>query len=122
MEEAEQAYREALLIYRRLSQIQPAVYEPDVTGTLNNLGAVLRNLRRLEEAEQAHREALALRERHGLWLDSTGTYYNWGILEEARGNPTRVLELFEACVERCERGLNQLAEQEHRAFKGMFFK
>jgi CHAT domain-containing protein/Flp pilus assembly protein TadD len=38
----------------------PQVYEPDVAMTLNNLGNVLSDLRRLEEAEGAYREALGI--------------------------------------------------------------
>jgi Flp pilus assembly protein TadD len=41
----------------------PQVYEPDVAMTLNNLGNVLSELRRLEEAEGAYREALGIRRR-----------------------------------------------------------
>jgi tetratricopeptide (TPR) repeat protein len=37
--EAEEAYREALGIYRRLADKEPQVYEPYVATTLNNLGA-----------------------------------------------------------------------------------
>jgi nephrocystin-3 len=59
-EEAEEAYREALEIRRRLAEKEPQVYEPDVAMTLNNLGLVLSDLRRLEEAEGAFREALGI--------------------------------------------------------------
>ena len=42
--QAVDAYDEALLHYRRLARSQPEVYEPDVAMTLNNLGNVLRDL------------------------------------------------------------------------------
>lgn len=57
LEEAEEAYQEALSIRRRLAQAQPQVYEPYVATTLNNLGAVLSDLRRLKEAKAAYEEA-----------------------------------------------------------------
>jgi tetratricopeptide (TPR) repeat protein len=114
MAAARQAYEEALQTYRRLAQSQPGVYLPDVAMTLNNLGNVLRDLREMEAARQAYEEAISLRERHGLWLDAAEAHYNWGLLEEGEQNQQRALELFEACVERCERGMSQLAEREHR--------
>ncbi|MFN3422527.1 MAG: tetratricopeptide repeat protein, partial [Armatimonadota bacterium] len=62
-EEAEEAFREAIEIYRRLAKAEPQVYEPYLAMTLNNLGYVLYNLRRFEEAEEAYREALEIRRR-----------------------------------------------------------
>ncbi len=66
-----------------------------------------------------YEEAIALSEQHRLYLDSAWTYVNWGQLEDAENNVERSIELFEAGVERCERGLSQLMEREHRdLFKG----
>src|SRR5262249_4892072 len=56
-------YAEALAIYRRLADDRPQVYEPNLAGTLNNLGAVLSDLRELGEARDTYAEALAIRRR-----------------------------------------------------------
>nr|MCR4935207.1 tetratricopeptide repeat protein [Oscillospiraceae bacterium] len=58
--EAEERYREALAIYRRLAEANPAAYEPDLAGSCNNLGNLLSATNRLPEAEERHREALAI--------------------------------------------------------------
>ena len=58
---AEQLHREALEIYRRLAQENPAVYEPDLAMSCNNLANLLGNLNQKEEAEQLYREALEIR-------------------------------------------------------------
>jgi tetratricopeptide (TPR) repeat protein len=58
LEQTEEAYREALGIYRRLAKARPEVYQPDVAMTLTNLANVLWKLNRLEETEEAYREAL----------------------------------------------------------------
>ncbi len=58
--EAEESYREALALYRKLAAANPAAYEPDLAATLNNLGILYRNTQRHAEAEEAYREALAL--------------------------------------------------------------
>lgn len=111
---ARAAYEEALTLYRHLAYSQPQVYTPNVATTLHNLGNVLRDLREWASARAAYQEAIALRERHSLWLESAETHYSWGLLEEDEGNAEWALELFEACIERCERGLSQLVEREHR--------
>ncbi len=82
-------------------------------------GSGLYHARELEAARAAYAKAIVLREQHRLWLDSSETYYNWGRLEEDEGDTAQVLELFERCVQRCEQGLHQLVEWEHRdLFKG----
>jgi tetratricopeptide (TPR) repeat protein len=63
LEAAEEAFREALEIRRRLAAARPEVYAPDVATTLNNLGNVLWGLQRLEAAEESYREALEIRRR-----------------------------------------------------------
>ncbi len=58
---AEQAYREALAIYRRLAEsVSRDAYAPYVAGTCNNLAAFCVEHGKPEEAEQAYREALEI--------------------------------------------------------------
>ena len=59
--EAEQAYRQALAITRKLDADFPGRYRNWVAGRLNNIGLVLHASGRLTEAESVHREALAIR-------------------------------------------------------------
>ena len=61
MKEAEQAYGEALAIYRKLAETNPDAYLPDVAMTLNNLALLYSGTQRMREAEQAYGEALAIR-------------------------------------------------------------
>ena len=58
--EAEERYREALAIRRRLAEANPAAYEPDLAMSCNNLGVLLSDTNRLPEAEERYREALAI--------------------------------------------------------------
>lgn len=58
MEEAEEFYREALDLYRRLAATNPAAFEPNIATTCNNLGKLLSDTHRMEEAEEFFREAL----------------------------------------------------------------
>ncbi len=60
MQEAEEQYREALTIRRRLAETNPAAYEPDVAMTCNNLAALCYSTNRMAEAEEQYREALAI--------------------------------------------------------------
>jgi tetratricopeptide (TPR) repeat protein len=61
MEEARQAYEEALKIRRQLAQQNPETYLADVATTLNNLGTLNGVQYRMEEAHQAFEEALKIR-------------------------------------------------------------
>ncbi|MGH8590414.1 MAG: tetratricopeptide repeat protein [Gammaproteobacteria bacterium] len=58
MDEARQAYEEALKIRRKLAETNPETYLPDVAGTLNNLGILHSDQNRMGEARQAYEEAL----------------------------------------------------------------
>jgi tetratricopeptide (TPR) repeat protein len=58
MEEARNAYQEALQDYRLLAEKNPDVYLPYVAGTLNNLGILHSDQNRMEEARNAYQEAL----------------------------------------------------------------
>ena len=60
---ARAAYADALALRRQLVRERPQVYEPNVAGTLHNLGNVLLDLRELEQARVVYAEALALRRR-----------------------------------------------------------
>jgi tetratricopeptide (TPR) repeat protein len=61
IKEAEEAYREALSIYRELAQANPEAYRPYVATTLNNLALLYSDTQRMKEAEEAYREALSIR-------------------------------------------------------------
>jgi len=58
--EAEDAYREALAIRRRLAGTNPAAFQPFVAETLYNLGLFYIHTQRFTEAETADREALEI--------------------------------------------------------------
>ncbi|HYO54468.1 tetratricopeptide repeat protein [Archangium sp.] len=60
-EEALEATREAVEVYRALAERTPDAFRPDLAGSLNNLGAMLSELGRREEALEATREAVELR-------------------------------------------------------------
>ena len=57
-EQAENAYREALQIRKRLAEINPDTYLPDVARTQNNFGTLYSDTEKYEQAENAYREAL----------------------------------------------------------------
>jgi len=57
--EAVALLQQALAIYRKRAKAEPAAFEPDVAGTLNNLGNVLRALGDRDAARQAYEEAVA---------------------------------------------------------------
>ncbi len=60
--DAEKLYQEALSISRELAKANPAVYLPDVAGTLNNLGILVEaDSGRRDEAEKLYQEALTIR-------------------------------------------------------------
>ncbi|MDT7808867.1 MAG: hypothetical protein QOJ70_2680 [Acidobacteriota bacterium] len=59
LNEAAEAYEEALELYRALAKQQPQAYTPHVAVTLNNLGNVQARLRMLDEADVTLEEALA---------------------------------------------------------------
>ena len=63
MDEAHQAYDEALKIRRELAQKNPDTYLPAVADTLNNLGMLDSEQNRMDEARQAYDEALGIYQR-----------------------------------------------------------
>jgi tetratricopeptide (TPR) repeat protein len=62
-EEALAPAQEAVEVYRRLAQANPAAHEPDLAGALSNLGASLAQVGRREEALAPAQEAVTIRRR-----------------------------------------------------------
>ncbi|MGH3774214.1 MAG: tetratricopeptide repeat protein, partial [Pseudonocardiaceae bacterium] len=62
-QQALEATTEAVDVYRRLAEVNPAAFEPDLAMALNNLGNRLSNLGRREEALAATTEAVEIRRR-----------------------------------------------------------
>ena len=58
---SEPLYVEALVIYRKLAEGNPAAYLPDVASTLNNLAILHMDTNRHKEAEAEYGEALGIR-------------------------------------------------------------
>jgi tetratricopeptide (TPR) repeat protein len=58
--EAEEAYREALRIYRDLRQANSAAYLPHIAATLNNLAMLYNATQRIADSEKAYSEALQI--------------------------------------------------------------
>ena len=56
LQEAEEAYQEALMTYRQLAKANAAAYLPNVATILNNLAILYRQTQRLQEAEEAYQE------------------------------------------------------------------
>jgi tetratricopeptide (TPR) repeat protein len=61
MKEAEQAYDEALAIYRKLAETNSDAFMPDVAITLNNIANLYSDTQRMKEAEQVYAEVLTIR-------------------------------------------------------------
>ncbi|MDH2394172.1 tetratricopeptide repeat protein, partial [Streptomyces sp. HNM0663] len=62
-DEALTATQEAVDVYRRLAAGNPAAYEPDLAGSLSNLGNRLSEVGRRDEALTATQEAVEIRRR-----------------------------------------------------------
>src|SRR3990167_5227629 len=60
-EDALKSYKEALEIYRKLVQVNPQRYLPDVAMTLNNLGILQSKKNEFEDALKSYKEALEIR-------------------------------------------------------------
>ena len=63
VDDARQAYEEALKIRRELARKNPETYLPDLAMTLNNLGNLHSDQNRMEDARQAYEEALNIYQR-----------------------------------------------------------
>jgi tetratricopeptide (TPR) repeat protein len=63
MDDARQAYEEALKIFRELARKNPETYLPYVATTLNNLGVLHHGQNRMDDARQAYEEALSIYKR-----------------------------------------------------------
>ena len=59
-DEALTAIQDAVEVYRRLAEANPAAYEPDLAASLNNLSLRLADAGRKKESDQASREAADL--------------------------------------------------------------
>jgi CHAT domain-containing protein len=119
LEAAVEAYQQALAIYRQLAQQQPQVYEPDMAGTLNNLGTALRGLRRYEAAVEAYQQALAIyrqlaQQRPQVYEPDVAMTLN------NLGNALSDLRRLEAAVEAYQQALaiyRQLAQQQPQVYE-----
>src|ERR1700741_1656727 len=60
MKEAEASYREALDIYRQLTEANPATYQRKLADTLDNLATLYWTTQRMKEAEATFQESLEL--------------------------------------------------------------
>jgi tetratricopeptide (TPR) repeat protein len=58
--QAEEAFAEALAVYRKLAQANPGAWLPDIAATLNNLANLYSDTQRMMQAEEAYAEALDL--------------------------------------------------------------
>ena len=110
--------REALTIYRRLAQAEPAAFEPDVAMTLNNLGTVLGELGDRAGARAAYEEALRLAGRGDSFLQAR-VMANLAVLLYEEGERRRGLLLARQAVESVETALSDPRYAEVRySFKG----
>ena len=57
---AKQYYEEILVTYRALATKNPQAYNPDLAGTLNNLGLLLSNNNEIKQAKDCYQEALKI--------------------------------------------------------------
>jgi tetratricopeptide (TPR) repeat protein len=88
MPQAEDAYIEALKLYRALANKSPDVFLPDVAKILNNLGIYYFDNQKMPQAEAAYTEALNIRRTFAIkkpeaflpdlanTLNNLGTYYS----------------------------------------------
>ena len=58
---AKQYYEEILVTYRALATKNPQAYNPDLAGTLNNLGLLLSNNNEIKQAKDCYQEALDIK-------------------------------------------------------------
>jgi Tfp pilus assembly protein PilF len=100
MEEAGQAFAEALKTYRKLAETHPDTYLPDVAMMLDNLGNLQSDQNRMEEASKAYAEALTIRRKlaennPGAYLpDLATTLNNLGNLHRAQNRMVEAGQLF----------------------------
>ena len=109
LQEAEEAYNEALQLYRELAQNNPSAYNPYVAGTLNNLANLYRARNELDKAEEAYNEALQLRRElaqnnpsaYGIDLARTIIVgvYSVGLAKENLNDAEKILKKFDGVYE-----------------------
>jgi tetratricopeptide (TPR) repeat protein len=101
----EQLYLLALALRRQLAESDPEEYTPDVAGTLNNLGVLLRNMGDPDAALKHYAEALEIRrklsESHpdAYMPDVAATLNNIGVLLRNMGDPDAALKHYEEALE-----------------------
>lgn len=72
LQDAEGAYKEALVIQRKLSKVDEETYLPDLALPYHNLGTLYYRTNRLKEAEIMYKEALGIRKK---LLEKKGDMY-----------------------------------------------
>ncbi len=101
---AQQAYEEALGVYRELARTNPAAYRPGVAMTLNNLGILRREQQRPAAAQQAFEEALGVyrelaRTNPAAYRpDVAMTLNNLGVLHREQQRPAAARQAFEEAL------------------------
>ena len=96
--------QQALEIYRRLADAEPAAFEPDVAMTLNNLGALLSDLGDRAGAREKYEEALEIYRRladaepAAFEADVAMTLNNLGNLLRDSGEPAAARERYEEAL------------------------
>ena len=112
LKEAEAAYKESLVIQRKLAKANPEMYLPDLSLPYHNLGTLYYRTNRLKEAETMYNEALRTRrqlvqdkgDQYLALLAATGTnmgalYVRTNRLEEAEKIYLEVLGIREKLAE-----------------------
>lgn len=113
LQDAEGAYKEALVIQRKLSKVDEETYLPDLALPYHNLGTLYYRTNRLKEAEVMYREALGIRKK---LLEKKGDMYlplvaasglNMGALYMRSNRPEEAEKIYQEVLEIREK----LAEQ-----------
>ncbi len=96
----ERLYRLALSRRRQLAAAEPGEYMPDVAGTLNSMGKLLRELGKIDDAKPCFQEALriyrdlSLSDPEVYMPDAAITLSNVGALYAQTGNPDEGLAYY----------------------------
>jgi tetratricopeptide (TPR) repeat protein len=110
MEEARQAYEEALNIRRQLAQHNPETYLPEVATTLHNLGVLHSDQNRMEEERKAYEEALKIRRQLARNNPETylpevaNTLHNLGVLHSGQNRMEEARQAYDEAL-KCYREL-----------------
>ena len=105
LQDAEGAYKEALVIQRKLSKVDEETYLPDLALPYHNLGTLYYRTNRLKEAEVMYREALCIRKK---LLEKKGDMYlplvaasglNMGALYMRSNRPEEAEKIYQEVLE-----------------------